>query len=204
MGAAQQRLLACLVHCLAISALQTQAVLLSRPVFFADIQTAINNVPAGNSALVTVIEIPEGEVVDFGMNSLVINKVGVTLKSAGPGPVTFQSASTLTTTSIPGCADTPSGIPFVQICNGNGPPPAAPITFEGIIFKNTLIWPNNKGNGPNKGIGETQQSRGKLKHAALQRPGFEDSAAAAAPAETAHAPAAVVVHDAALLLHPCV
>lgn len=163
MGAAQQRLLACLAFCLAISALQAQAVTLTSPVTFAAIQTAIDDLPAGNNNAVTVIEIPAGEVVDFGTNSLVINKVGVTLRSARPGPVTFQSASVLSAiTSPPGCADQPSGVPFVQICNGGGSAPAAPITFDGIIFKNTLTWPDNMSNGPNKGIGETQQSLGKL------------------------------------------
>lgn len=138
MGAAQQRLLACLAYCLAISALQ------ARSMSFADIQDAINAIPPGNTNAVTVIEIPAGEVVEFGTDSLLINKVGVTLRSAGPGPVTFQSASALDTTSNPGCADEQSGIPFVRICNTGVSAPGAPITFEGIIFKNTRSWPDNQ------------------------------------------------------------
>lgn len=153
MGAAQQRLLAWLACCLAISAVQAQPVVLSSPVTFLAIQTAINGLSAGDTTTVRVIEIPEDEVVDFGVNSLVVNKVGVTLRSAGPRPVTFQSASALTTTSVPGCADEPNGIPFVQVCNTGVAAPSAPITFENIIFKNTLNWPANKGAGPNKGIG---------------------------------------------------
>lgn len=168
----QQRLWACILYCLAVSALQAySAITLTGQVTFADIQNAIiaiNALPNPNptnpnaadvDARTVIIQDTDGQV-DFGTNSLVIQAIGVTLRGAGPGPtgkVTFSSSqTTLAPVAPPGCADSNSGVHMLQFCrNGGGSnfgTPTMPAVIENIRFENTNADYQNV--GPGKGIGE--------------------------------------------------
>jgi hypothetical protein len=153
MRLAQQRLWACLLVCLASSTIyvQCQTAHVQVAADVTDIQNAINALPDGNPSATRVIDIAAG-VVEFGTSALVLNKLGVTLKGAGPGQTIFQTSVT-TLAPAGGCADQQSGIPLLQLCPTTvNAAPNVPMIIEGITFKNNN--PSFFTAGAEKGIGE--------------------------------------------------
>lgn len=167
----QQRVWACILYCLAVSALQAHSArTLTGQVSFADIQNAINGLPNINPASPTAVDVDTRTIIiqdtdgfiDLTTNSLVLQKIGVTLRGAGPGPtgkVTFYSSANTGTPVAPspgGCAAPSEGVPMLQICR-DAPnlalgTPTMPIVIDNIRFENTNA--NHLTAGPEKGIGE--------------------------------------------------